>query len=80
MQPKIFSRPRLHAPYTDKTLHMFTMRKPNSKHDLYNPPYQGMRRATRRTSGMTAKEERKKRVRAAQLRRETERMLGGTRL
>eukprot|EP00892_Ulva_mutabilis_P009712 jgi/Ulvmu1/7112/UM034_0018.1 len=40
-EPKIFSRPRSHAPYTNETLHMFTQNKPNPRHDLYNPPYRG---------------------------------------
>jgi hypothetical protein len=45
VQPKIFSRPRRHAPFTADSLHMFTQKKPNAKHDLYNPPYEGTRRA-----------------------------------
>jgi hypothetical protein len=55
MQPKMFSRPRRHAPFTNDTLHAF-QRKPNKSHDLYNKPYQGTLTKKRPTSGPERKD------------------------
>ena len=60
---------------------MVNARKPNAKHDLYNPPYKGVRRARREgREGPTAGQARRRRVRAHEEQRTTERMLGGARL
>jgi hypothetical protein len=80
VQPKIFSRPRRHAPYTNETLHMFTGKKPNARHDIYNPPYAGVRKGRTPTTGPTRGEQRKRKIARHQQRKDVAQLLQGLRL
>lgn len=80
VQPRIFSRPRRHAPFTNDTLHMFTRRKPNHRHDIYNPPYEGSPKPKTPTSGPDRREQRKARMAAMRKRKDLAPLLAGTRL
>jgi hypothetical protein len=42
---------------------MFTQKKVNAKHDIYNPPYEGTRKGRTPTSGPTRAEQRETRMR-----------------
>lgn len=75
VQPKIYSRPRSHAPYTNDTLHMFTQNKPNPRHDLYNPPYRGSPKPRHEDPRPDNRTSRKKRMAANSRRRELDKRL-----
>ena len=80
VQPRVFSRPRRHAPYTNDTLHMFTQRKPNPQHDIYNPPYEGSPKPKAPKNGPDRREQRKARMAAMRKRKDLAPHLAGTRL
>lgn len=80
VQPRIFSRPRRHAPYSNDTLHMFQRRKPNHRHDLYNPPYEGSPKPKPPKSGPDRREQRRQRMAAMRKRKDLAPLLAGTRL
>lgn len=75
VQPKIFSRPRGHAPYTNDTLHMFTQNKPNPRHDLYNPPYEGSPKPRHHDPRPDNRTRRRQRMEANSRRRELDKRL-----
>ena len=49
---------------------MFTQRKPNARHDIYNPPYAGVRPRRAAMTGPTRREQRKRRMAEHQRRRD----------